>query len=327
MLACTLLTTIAFANNDTLNKIANNNEAYFYPQVKVVNKTRFTATVKITYPGCKNDENIVIAPGGTGLGKSGLSRAGCLVTKIEATFAGNGIASVTKITNFSSSGTGESNFAIGENAINQEQTEFECLVYRSDANGNQIGNVKPGFKITNNAGTKIHVIIDQLGGVQFVDPFTQQRSMTIQPGGTQEVQTSATWFRIRIYMLVNDLVRKRSDDDIYPFQKGKNEFVGVGYFGDYFADKMLVGNRPNYQTAVHIPDIGEFNKKILDSWFTDLEGQYAGGLIGLTEKPAYEITEGLYYDGVQQLVSRKLKIRKTNTVGNGMMKGSKTQNF
>jgi len=326
MLACTLLNSISFANNDTLNTKANDNPAFFYPQVNVQNKTRFTATVKITYPGCKNDENIVIAPGGTGLGKSGLSRAGCLVTKIEATFAGNGIASVTKITNFTSSGTGESNFAIGENAINQEQTEFECLVYRSDANGNQIGNVKPGFKVTNNSGTKIHVRINQTGFLP-TDLFTQEREMIIQPGGTQEVQTSATWFRIRIYMLVNDLVMSREMNETYIIQKGKNEFAGVGYFGDYFADKMLVGNRPNYQTAVHIPDIAELNKKIVDSFFGVLEGQYAGSLIGLTEKPAYEITEGLYYDGVQQLVSRKLKIRKTNTVGNGMMKGSKTQNF
>ncbi len=148
MLVCTLLTTIAFANNDTLNKIANNNEAYFYPQVKVVNKTRFTATVKITYPGCKNDENIVIAPGGTGLGKSGLARAGCLVTKIEATFAANGAASVTQITNFSSTGTGADNFAIAENATNPEQTAFECRIYRSNMEGTEIG-IKPGFVIHN----------------------------------------------------------------------------------------------------------------------------------------------------------------------------------
>ena len=40
MLACTLLTTIAFANNDTLNKIANDNAAFFYPKAVLENKTQ-----------------------------------------------------------------------------------------------------------------------------------------------------------------------------------------------------------------------------------------------------------------------------------------------
>jgi hypothetical protein len=181
MLACTLLTTIAFANNDTLNKIANEDEAFFYPQVKVQNKTRFTATVKITYPGCKNDENIVIAPGGTGLGKSGLARAGCLVTKIEATFAANGAASVTQITNFSSTGTGADNFAIAENATNPEQTAFECRIYRSNMEGTEIG-LKPGFVIHNNINVKnagnlaLHVTIKtSLEGITKRIPFGESR--------------------------------------------------------------------------------------------------------------------------------------------------------
>jgi hypothetical protein len=38
MLACTLLTTIAFANNDTLNKIANEDEAFFYPRLRFKTK-------------------------------------------------------------------------------------------------------------------------------------------------------------------------------------------------------------------------------------------------------------------------------------------------
>ena len=177
MLVCTLLTSIAFANNDTLNTKANDNPAFFYPQVKVLNKTRFTATVKITYPGCKNDENIVIAPGGTGLGKTEGKRLGCLVTKIEATFATNGGASVTKITNFSSTGTSAADFAIAENATNPEQTAFECRIYRSNMEGTEIG-IKPGFVIHNKINAEgarnveLYVFIN---GKMLLIPFGESR--------------------------------------------------------------------------------------------------------------------------------------------------------
>jgi hypothetical protein len=226
MLACTLFTSIAFANNDTLNKIANDNEAYFYPQVNVQNKTRFTATVKITYPGCKNDENIVIAPGGTGLGKSGLARAGCLVTKIEATFAGNGAASVTQITNFSSTGTGASNFIIQESALNEEETQFECMVYRTDKEGMVIG-VKPGFKIKNSSNIPIQV---QFGTKGYENENTTK---IIAPGTTWDINKPSGWYELRI-------------KNAYSFENKGRNFLEHQYSGapDIFSK---ASDKPTYE--------------------------------------------------------------------------------
>ena len=233
MLACTLLTSITFANNNTLNKIANDNEAYFYPQVKVQNKTRFTATVKITYPGCKNDENIVIAPGGTGLGKSGLARAGCLVTKIEATFAANGAASVTQITNFSSTGTGADNFAIAENATNPEQTTFECRVYRSNMEGTEIG-IKPGFVIHNkiNADSARNLLLNVKINLKTIQiPF----------GESRQFDTFSGYFVIQFQF---------KDNFKDPAKEEPREYIGREVAGHYSGAPVLFSSateKPTYE--------------------------------------------------------------------------------
>jgi hypothetical protein len=177
--------------------------------------------VKITYPGCKNDENIVIAPGGTGLGKSGLARAGCLVTKIEATFAANGAASVTQITNFSSTGTGADNFAIAENAINQEQTAFECRVYRSNMEGTEIG-IKPGFVIHN----KINA--DGARNVQLYVSVGDKK-VTIPFGGSHEFETQSGYFHISFHF--RDLVEKKWLDGRWGITSYQGEMLRYHYSG------------------------------------------------------------------------------------------------
>ena len=174
MLTCTFFASIAFANNDTLNKIANDNEAYFYDKARIQNKTRFTAKVTITYPGCKNDV-FDIAPYSTGSPKA--SRGGCLITRIGATFATNDGAYVSKMTDFTSSGTGASDFVIAENAINPEQTEFECRAYRSNMEGTEIG-IKPGFVIHNkiNADSARNVqLYVTINGKSISIPFGESR--------------------------------------------------------------------------------------------------------------------------------------------------------
>jgi hypothetical protein len=180
---CILFTTIVFAKNDTLNITAKDNAGFSYDPVKVQNKTQFTAHVKVTYPGCKNDD-IIIAPKSTGSAK----RGACLITKIEATFDVNGAASVTNVSNFSSTGISASNFAIEENAINQEQTAFECLVYRSDMNGTQIG-IKPGFVIRNNINNNINVkktgevqLYVTINGKSILIPFGESRQFDTYSG-------------------------------------------------------------------------------------------------------------------------------------------------
>ena len=100
-----------------------------------------------------------------------------MVTKIEATFAANGAASVTQITNFSSTGTGADNFAIVENATNPEQTEFECRAYRSNMEGTEIG-IKPGLAIHNKINAdgarnvELYVFIN---GKMLLIPFGESR--------------------------------------------------------------------------------------------------------------------------------------------------------
>jgi hypothetical protein len=340
MLACTLLTTVAYAKNDTLNTIANDNPTFFYPQVKVLNKTQFTATVKITYPGCKNDENIVIAPKGTGLGKSGLSRAGCLVIKIEATFATNGGASVIQITNYSSSGTGASDFIIEESALNERETQFECMVYRMDKEGMPIG-VKPGFVVWNK--TKVPVEVSLIVGPRWY------HSMVL-PGKKFESTTGSFWFRINAEVCLDG---KPKDDNTWakiftPFAalvhliaviekktyanisfEGDNPWEGLG-MKEILLDPILkVGNDTTSAIEVNKKNLRSCETEILNSGsaVTFLDSQYSGAnevFSKQSEKPTYEITEGIYYDKAQNLiVTRKLCLTKINTVGNNMMAGTK----
>jgi len=199
MLACTLLTSFAFANNDTLNTIANDNEAYFYDKARIQNKTRFTAKVTITYPGCKNDV-FDIAPYSTGSPKA--SRGACLITKIGAIFTTNDGAYVSKMTEFTSSGTGASDFAIAENAINEEQTEFECRAYRSNMEGTEIG-IKPGFVIHN----KINA--DGARNVEF-RVVVNDNEVRIPFGGSYEFTTQSGYYHI--YFFFRDLVETKHLD-------------------------------------------------------------------------------------------------------------------
>jgi hypothetical protein len=182
------------------------------------------------------------------------------------------------------------------------------------ANGNTPNFFKSGFIFINKTSAPIKVRLNV--GVT-------EAERTIAPGGNIQINTGAVWFTIWVDMLVNSKSPNEQPQFLYV---GKKAFENLGYFGDYFADKILVGNYLNYQTAVHIPDPLELYKKLRNATYAELNGQYAG--TG-KELPTYEITEGLYYnaDAYAQLVSQKLKIRKTNTVGNSMMKGSKTQNF
>jgi hypothetical protein len=132
MLACTLLTSIAFANNDTLNKIANDNKAY-YVTLKIKNNTRFYVHVETSFfiTACKKTVHYLRA-GETQSYKFPLSAASmCKVTKVEATFEVAGAASVTKITNYDpkiKEGTNEKDFIIEEIALDEQQTKFECRV-------------------------------------------------------------------------------------------------------------------------------------------------------------------------------------------------------
>jgi len=191
-----------------------------------------------------------------------------------------------------------------------------CMLFSPShsANGNTPNFFKSGFIFINKTSAPIKVRLNV--GVT-------EAERTIAPGGNIQINTGAVWFTIWVDMLVNSKSPNEQPQFLYV---GKKAFENLGYFGDYFADKILVGNYLNYQTAVHIPDPLELYKKLRNATYAELNGQYAG--TG-KELPTYEITEGLYYnaDAYAQLVSQKLKIRKTNTVGNSMMKGSKTQNF
>jgi hypothetical protein len=292
--------------------------------------------VKITYPGCKNDENIVIAPGGTGLGKSGLARAGCLVTKIEATFAGNGAASVTQITNFSSTGTGASNFIIQESALNEEETQFECMVYRTDKEGMVIG-VKPGFVVWNRTNVPVYVSLKV--GVSYY------KSM-IAPGRKYECSTGSFWFRMKAEVCLDGkcknvkafdevldlafmgfLYQDEGDDRI---KLGfNNALAGLGINNIVTNPPLKFGKNPTTGVVFNKENVGKCEDEVRNSGsaVTFLDGQYSGAqdiFSKASEKPTYEITEGIYYDETQNLVfTRKLCLKKINTVGNNMMLGSK----
>jgi hypothetical protein len=130
MLACTLLTTIAFANNDTLNTRANDNDAFFYPKAVLENKTQCTVKARIFYVSlaCTQYDEITLKPKET---KSpNTSRGLCLIKKIEVTFFGGKYGtSITKVTNFTpKTGSTASEFVIWEKALNEEQTEYHCGV-------------------------------------------------------------------------------------------------------------------------------------------------------------------------------------------------------
>jgi hypothetical protein len=194
-----------------------------------------------------------------------------------------------------------------------------CMLFSPShsANGNTPNFFKSGFIFINKTSAPIKVSLN----VGHVGMLLEEK--TIAPAGNVQFNTGAVWYTIGVDMIVNSKSPYEQPQFLYV---GKKAFENLGYFGDYFADKILVGNYLNYQTAVHIPDPLELYKKLRNATYAELWGQYAG--TG-KELPTYEITEGLYYnaDAYAQLVSQKLKIRKTNTVGNGMMKGSKTQNF
>lgn len=146
MVTCTLFTSIAFSKSGEI--IKKENSSGFIKPVEILNKTRFTAHVTITYYtyAC-NTEKIDVLAGATG--KSINKRMWCLIKKIEATFDNNTTASVISTENFKPKiGSDAVNFTISENAINQEETEFECMVYKSNLDGVKTG-VAPGFIIHN----------------------------------------------------------------------------------------------------------------------------------------------------------------------------------
>ena len=115
MLACTLLTTIAFANNDTLNKIANDNEAYF-STLKIQNNTRFYVGVEtFHHERLCGKVLLYLRAGETQSNRLINAMLTCKVTKIELTFDVAGAASVTKIINYDpriTTGTNEIDFII-----------------------------------------------------------------------------------------------------------------------------------------------------------------------------------------------------------------------
>ncbi len=81
-------------------------------------------------------------------------------------------------------------------------------------------------------------------------------------------------------------------------------------------------------------DATEFGKELGYKYSGELVGQYAGSPFGLSEKPTYEITGGpiIEYDKQKTIAylntvdngATRLCITKTNTVGDDMMRGSKT---
>jgi len=133
MLACTFFTSIAFANNDTLNKIANDNDAYFRT-LKVQNNTRFYVEVTTTNSNisisCKR-QIIYLRKGETKSIRYSIGMI-CYLTRIDATIKDvGGAASVTKITNYLSptdTGDTQQDYIIEEIALDEQQTKFECRV-------------------------------------------------------------------------------------------------------------------------------------------------------------------------------------------------------
>ena len=123
MLVCTLLTSIAFANNDTLNSKGNDNSGY-YQTIYLHNYTRFKATVTITNADNKTSQHVLNPNEEYSMGNRSA------FVKVEATFVGNGAASVTKVTNFySEKGVFGGTFMLYEKALNEQQTIFECWVF------------------------------------------------------------------------------------------------------------------------------------------------------------------------------------------------------
>lgn len=338
ILGCTLYSTLTFANTIIFQKSIKENAGSFWPQVKVENKTRFTAHVKIIYSLCKNDV-FDISPGATGTGKSTLSRAGCLITKIETTFDRNGAATVSTITNFGSTGTGAADFMIEESALDEQETKFECMVYRKDKEGMRIG-VKPGFIVWNNTKVPVEVWLKAGSGYY--------HSMVL-PGKKFEKTTGAIWFTVKIEVSLDG---KPKEDDLVdylllPFNwfidfidarilgktkisfEGDNLWAGLGMNEILLYPTLKVGN--DTTTAI---EVNKSNIKLCEdlvknsgSAVTLLNSQYAGPdefFSKETEKPTYEITGGIYYDHKQNLiVTEKLCLKKVNTASNNMMKLSK----
>src|SRR5437588_6419450 len=76
-----------------------------YPQVRLTNLTRWTASGEVNYPGCRNDKFTELKPGETWIPSP--NRGGCLITWIKVSLTGG-----PAITQYSSSGTSYSEFFI-----------------------------------------------------------------------------------------------------------------------------------------------------------------------------------------------------------------------
>jgi hypothetical protein len=108
-----------------------------------------------------------------------------------------------------------------------------------------------------------------------------------------------------------------------------NALAGLGINNIVTNPPLKFGKNPTTGVVFNKENVGKCEDEVRNSGsaVTFLDGQYSGAqdiFSKASEKPTYEITEGIYYDETQNLVfTRKLCLKKINTVGNNMMLGSK----
>jgi|LakMenEpi03Aug12_release.lakeMendotaPanAssembly.Ray.scaffolds.fasta_scaffold314299_1 hypothetical protein len=161
--------------------------AQAYARATIVNRALYPASVTINYPGCRNDTFMVPAASMQngklveGSATAPTYRGGCLISWISAQLSGSNAS----VQNYTSSGTGYSNFIIQPSGSGYRVYSNQELAAE---NSQSRQGKSPGFYITNKTNWPVSVALEQVGCLYYG---------TIKPGESFNRDTGAVWFTIK----------------------------------------------------------------------------------------------------------------------------------
>ncbi|NKB19911.1 MAG: hypothetical protein GKS01_05130 [Alphaproteobacteria bacterium] len=311
--------------------------AHANSKAKITNNTPFTAKGTVKYAACKNDNYTVKA----GKKWQAKRKGACLVKGITATLSGQPNhpgPQIKKVSSYKSGGTTRNDFFIqpaGDNYKVYSAQEYKRKVTNKD--------MSPGFMIENKTKWPLAIALSQIGCLYHG---------VVQPGKTFRRKTGAVWFTIQASVQPDGKDPRKTWDCIAPVAKiigvgvlaaatgGAGAFMAAPTVAAGSAAAALSGIATSTAVTVGATAAGAgvaatvgslakaVGKVIAKNGTGTKKGQYAGFArpFRCKKMPTYEITGGpaepqlLPNGGYLLEAGTPLKITKTNTCGNGMMR-------
>jgi len=292
-----------------------------YPKALVENRTTFPAKVHVTYAACKSDTFNV--PAGTiqtdallpGTGQAHTNRGACLIRSVSATLSG----ATHSVTTYTSPGTSFSHFIIQAGNDNYRIWSRQELAAETSSREGK----SPGFYIVNKTMWPVSIALEQVGCLYYD---------TIKPGEAFNRNTGAVWFTIQASISPDGKEIRTNWDCVKPVAEVLGTVIltaatagGAAYIAGAEVASQVVWAAGKSLTKEMVKKVGE---ALQPNSAGTLKGQYAGPdwPLRCDRKPTYEITGGFgelrkTQDGSNAVdTGSPLKITKTNTCGNSMMR-------